>query len=226
MVEGILGDAGIAVGSVDAFAVAAGPGSFTGIRIGMGLAKGMALALGKPVVSVPTLEALAYGLEGMLGGTGRSGEGDAIFVCPTLDARNGHAYAALYRADARPGRTGGGRAGGAGCRYAQAFGACALPVAELAERVAFEVGAMGVRSEVWLTGDGVRLFPDALSGSVPGLRLAPEALAYCSAASVGLVGHMMAMEGLARGCHEAAITYVRASQAEQARRAGAAEREA
>lgn len=71
--------------TLDAVAVAAGPGSFTGLRIGSATAKGLGLALGKPLVSVPTLEGLAYNLCGT----------DSI-VCPIMDARRGQVYTGIY----------------------------------------------------------------------------------------------------------------------------------
>ncbi len=70
---------------IDAVAVAAGPGSFTGLRIGSATAKGLGLALNKPLVEVPTLEGLAYNLWG----TGR-------LVCPMMDARRGQVYTGIY----------------------------------------------------------------------------------------------------------------------------------
>lgn len=71
--------------SVDGIAVAAGPGSFTGLRIGSATAKGLGLALDKPIVGIPTLEGLAYNLFG----TDR-------LICPMMDARRNQVYTGLY----------------------------------------------------------------------------------------------------------------------------------
>ncbi len=71
--------------TIDAVAVAAGPGSFTGLRIGAATAKGLALALRKPVIAVPTLEGLAYNLCG-----------SEKLVCPIMDARRGQVYTGIY----------------------------------------------------------------------------------------------------------------------------------
>ncbi|MDY2938002.1 MAG: tRNA (adenosine(37)-N6)-threonylcarbamoyltransferase complex dimerization subunit type 1 TsaB [Fusicatenibacter sp.] len=71
--------------TVDAIAVAGGPGSFTGLRIGSATAKGLGLALDKPLISVPTVDALAYNLY----------DTDKC-VCPMMDARRNQVYTGLY----------------------------------------------------------------------------------------------------------------------------------
>lgn len=74
------------LGTVDAIAVAAGPGSFTGLRIGSATAKGLGMALGKPLIHIPTVDALAYNIFG----TSR-------LICPFMDARRNQVYTGLYR---------------------------------------------------------------------------------------------------------------------------------
>jgi tRNA threonylcarbamoyladenosine biosynthesis protein TsaB len=87
-VDSVLRQAGLSPSGLDALAVATGPGSFTGLRIGLGTAKGMAFATGLPLVAVPTLESFA-----------------SVFmharhpVCPMLDARKKEVYAALFAFD-------------------------------------------------------------------------------------------------------------------------------
>ena len=72
--------------TIDAIAVAKGPGSFTGLRIGSATAKGLGLALDKPLVGIPTVEALAYNLYDVNG-----------LICPIMDARRKQVYTGIYR---------------------------------------------------------------------------------------------------------------------------------
>lgn len=72
--------------TIDAIAIAAGPGSFTGLRIGSATAKGLGLALKKPLIAVPTVEGLAYNLYDTEG-----------LICPIMDARRKQVYTGLYQ---------------------------------------------------------------------------------------------------------------------------------
>jgi tRNA threonylcarbamoyladenosine biosynthesis protein TsaB len=86
VIDHVLEQSEIGLDSIDAFAVAIGPGSFTGLRIGLSSAKGLSYATGKPIVAVPTLEAFAYNFPYC-----------SYPVCLMLDARKGEVYAAVFK---------------------------------------------------------------------------------------------------------------------------------
>ena len=86
MIEEIVSMLGIELKEIDGIAVSAGPGSFTGLRIGSATAKGLGFALNKPIIPVPTTQAIAanvYGTNGVL--------------CPLMDAKRNQVYTGLYR---------------------------------------------------------------------------------------------------------------------------------
>jgi tRNA threonylcarbamoyladenosine biosynthesis protein TsaB len=85
LIDRVFRSAGIKPGEVDYYAVTIGPGSFTGLRIGMGIVKGLALASGAPCVAVPTLEALAYNVLG-----------SPETAVAALDARRDRVYSAAF----------------------------------------------------------------------------------------------------------------------------------
>ena len=85
MLDEVVRMTGISLDSVDAIVISGGPGSFTGLRIGAATAKGLGLALDKPLVNVPTVDAMAYNLYGT----------DQI-ICPIMDARRQQVYTGLY----------------------------------------------------------------------------------------------------------------------------------
>ena len=90
MVESVLAAAGAELGGLDAIAVVTGPGSFTGVRIGVATAKGLAHGAGLPCLAVDALEALSAS----------AGAFDGV-VCPIQDARAGQVYGAAFRAGER-----------------------------------------------------------------------------------------------------------------------------
>lgn len=85
MLDEVVKMTGFDLETIDAIAVSAGPGSFTGLRIGSATGKGLGLALDKPMVSVPTIDAMAYNLYGC-----------ASIVCPIMDARRDQVYTGIY----------------------------------------------------------------------------------------------------------------------------------
>ncbi len=86
MIEQMLKRTGMSISDIDLFALSAGPGSFTGVRIGVSLIKGLAFGSDKPCVGVSTLDALAYNLNGYDG-----------LICPVMDARRSQFYTSLYK---------------------------------------------------------------------------------------------------------------------------------
>ncbi|HEY9060083.1 MAG TPA: tRNA (adenosine(37)-N6)-threonylcarbamoyltransferase complex dimerization subunit type 1 TsaB [Pseudobacteroides sp.] len=91
MIKELTESLGLNPAEIDIFAASVGPGSFTGLRIGVTSIKAMAYALEKPVVSIPTLDALAYNYPAS----------NAI-ICPIMDARNNQVYTAFYRFKDQP----------------------------------------------------------------------------------------------------------------------------
>ena len=85
-IDAVLGIAGISTEEIDAFAVTRGPGSFTGLRIGISTVKGLALATAKPLVGISSLEVLAH-----------QASGRADLICPVMDARRAEVYWTLYQ---------------------------------------------------------------------------------------------------------------------------------
>lgn len=94
MIDEVLRDASLSAKQLETIAVSIGPGSFTGLRIGLSTAKGLALSLGISVIAVPTLDALAHAFFRSKMGT------TAAVVCPMIDAKRDEAFFCFYRIDA------------------------------------------------------------------------------------------------------------------------------
>lgn len=88
-IDELLNSAGVKYNQLDAIAVSSGPGSYTGLRIGVSTAKGLCYALDKPLIAVETLEAMAGGLNSL-------GIYTDALLCPMIDARRMEVYTALF----------------------------------------------------------------------------------------------------------------------------------
>ena len=86
MIDELLRKVSLDISDIDLFACSEGPGSFTGLRIGIGTIKGLAYGLGKNVVGVSTLESLAHNIDVT-----------DLVICPIMDARRGQVYNAIYK---------------------------------------------------------------------------------------------------------------------------------
>lgn len=154
MLESLLKNAALTLSDMDGLAVVAGPGSFTGLRIGVAAVKGLALAAGKPCCGVSTLEAMAFSLAHM----------DGFVLCPVMDARRSQVYNALFLAE-----------GGAPARLCEDR---AVTVEELCADL------KNLKKSVVLVGDGVELCYNASLELGVDARPAPPALRFQTAAGV------------------------------------------
>lgn len=176
--------------SVDAVAVAAGPGSFTGLRIGSATAKGIGLALDVPLIEVPTLAGLAFNLYGASG-----------LICPIMDARRQQVYSGLYAFY--------------GDDFVTVREQKAVAAAELAEELN---GMAETYQQMIFIGDGVDACRDILEAglTVPHLY-APANVSRQRAASVGALGRRMFLAGQTVSADAHTPVYLRKSQAERER---------
>ena len=184
---------------IDAVAVAAGPGSFTGVRIGMACAKGFAWGRQLPLYGVSTLEALAWNLCGpdcVVALVRGAACADGVY-CACMDARKGQIYNALFN-----------WTDGALLRRTEDR---AIAISELSQEL------KNIPGPVYLAGDGAKLVFDTLKEENLPLRLLPEHLRQQRASGVALT----AMEKIAAGepADAAALTpnYLRQAQAERTR---------
>ena len=183
--------------SIDAIAVAGGPGSFTGLRIGAATAKGLGLALEKPLIHVPTVDGLAYNLYGC-----------QDIICPIMDARRKQVYTGMYTFARR--ELEGSKETELVLDVLEAQNAS--PIDEVIERLNIHG-----RPVVFL-GDGVPVYQDVIKEKmrVP-FSFAPASANRQRAAVVGALGIQYYKEGRFETAMEHQPDYLRVSQAERER---------
>ena len=172
--------------TVDAVAVAAGPGSFTGLRIGSATAKGLALALDKPIIEVPTVDALAMNMWGT-----------RDIVCPIMDARRDQVYTGFYTFDEEDALT----------VIRERFAEDIVTVVKMLE----EYG-----KPVTFLGDGVPVYAETIKKNITvPYRFAPLHMNRQRAGAVALLAVRYYNEGKTVSAAEHKPDYLRPSQAEQ-----------
>lgn len=185
IIDRSLAQAGVLLRDLDAIAVSIGPGSFTGLRIGLSAAKGLALAAGKPIVPVPTLEAIAR--QAVRAGAAAPPRQ----ILPVLDARRDEVYCQLFEA------------AGASVRALDQ---------ERDMTVAALVDSLGSR-HVLVTGEAAHRVQAELlrreGGGGSHVAFAPPEAARCEAALVALIGEDLAAQGVVADLNDLEPRYIK-----------------
>lgn len=202
MVQSLCKESEIDIADIDVFASAIGPGSFTGLRIGIAAVKGMALGAGskftknidgeeieyagKPCVAVSTLEGLANNMEGFEG-----------IICPVMDARCNQVYTAVFE--------------GINGTVIRLYEDAAISVDELGDVLKQYNG-----QRIYFVGDGAKLCMEKLSDKLKDIRMAPEAIRYSRASSIAKVAENIAeIKDNLISTGELVPAYIRLPQAER-----------
>lgn len=185
MINSMLISSKVDISDIGAFAISAGPGSFTGVRIGISAVKGMVLAKNTPCISVSTLEAIAYNFLGF----------DAL-VCAVMDARCNQVYTALFRV-----------------KNGKVKRLCedkAVSVTDLAK----EIKKSRVKCPIIIAGDGANIFFAAVCDKT-GVVLAQEDNLYQKATGVALCAENKYKKGQSVSPEQLLPVYLRLPQAQR-----------
>lgn len=187
MAENLLKSLNLSFSDVELYATSVGPGSFTGVRIGVSLVKGLAFGRDIPCVGVSTLEALAENMRGIKG-----------IILPCMDARRNQVYSATFISD--------------GEKLTRLTEDRAIALSDLAEELRQYEG-----ESIYVTGDGYSVAHRSLSKAGIKLMNTPELLILQNAVSVARVAKRMYENGEAVTDSQLSPVYLRMPQAERER---------
>ena len=195
MVQSLLDCAKLTLDEMDYLAVSAGPGSFTGVRIGIAAVKAIAFALDKPCIGVSTLEALARNMTGLSG-----------IVCPMMDARCRQVYTAMFALDAESGS------------FERLFADEAISIDDLEKRIGETLQSKNYGKSVILVGDGAEMCYNIMKDRT-GVTLAPPMLVNQTGYGVCAAAEAAALRGDILSAGQLMPVYLRLPQAERERNA-------
>ena len=187
MAENLLSSLKLSFNDIELYATSVGPGSFTGVRIGVSLVKGLAFGRGVPCVGVSTIEALAENLSGLRG-----------IIVPCMDARRGQVYSATFRCDGKD--------------IERLTEDRAIALSDLAEEL-----KQLCSESVYLCGDGYGVAKKALTEAGVQLEETPELLTLENGASVARVAKRKFDNGEILTDSDISPLYLRMPQAERER---------
>ena len=191
MLDEVVQMTGLELSEMDAIAVAAGPGSFTGLRIGSATAKGLGLALDKPIIGVPTVDALAYNLYGT-----------NDLICPIMDARRNQVYTGLYTFEKG--------------QFTILSEQQATKIDQIIEVIRERMAEQPTYSKVIFLGDGVEVHSEKIRESLgDSAFFAPAHLSKQRAGAVAVLAGQYYKKGRMVDAREHEPVYLRLSQAER-----------
>jgi tRNA threonylcarbamoyladenosine biosynthesis protein TsaB len=200
MIDEVVNMIELDLAGIDAIAVSGGPGSFTGLRIGSATAKGLGLALNKPLIHIPTVDGLAYQIYG-----------SEDIICPIMDARRNQVYTGLYTFSKKAGTKDGVNA------VDPVFQVLKMQMAVSIDELIRHLNVY--RKPVVFLGDGVPVFKEVIEKNIKvPYSFAPPHLNRQRAAAVGALGIRYFKAGKIESAMEHQPDYLRVSQAERERK--------
>ncbi len=197
MTEKLLDNSKLSIGDVSCIGVSEGPGSFTGIRIGVSTARALAQALNIPLISVPTLKTFVYNMDHYKG-----------VICPIFDARRNQVYSGAYVWDQQQ------------ITFIEKIKGDAYTILEIFEEL--EKSIIGQNTEIMFFGDGVAVYEEQIltwaeKVSFAGIKVtfAPENIRYQKASSTARLALELSKNNKATSYENVQPVYMRKPEAQR-----------